>query len=58
MEVAKFVALMDENEKKECLKYIAKDNLKLFGDVLVEFQKAEEAKINEKTDDLGILGRA
>lgn len=54
MEVANFVAAMDENERKECLKIIAKTNFKLFGDVLVEEQKAEEEKLSKN---LGILGQ-
>lgn len=54
MEVATFVSLMDQNEKKECLKMIAKTDLKLFGDVLVEEQRAEKEKLES---DLGILGR-
>ena len=41
MEIATFVSLMSEDEKKDCLRLIAKDNLKLFGDVMVE----ESAKI-------------
>ena len=41
MEIATFVSLMSEDEKKDCLRLIAKDNLKLFSDVLVE----ETAKI-------------
>lgn len=54
MEVASFVAAMDENERKECLKILAKSNLRLFGDVLVE----EIAEEKEKLDnDLGILGK-
>lgn len=54
MEVATFVSLMDENEKKECLNLIADQNLKLFGDVLVEKQRIEAEKLGT---DLGILGR-
>lgn len=54
MEVAAFVSLMDENEKKECLKIIAKTNLKLFGDVLVEAEKEEAEKLGRN---LGILGQ-
>lgn len=54
MEVAAFVSLMDENEKKECLKIIAKTNLKLFGDVLVEAEKEEAEKLGTN---LGILGQ-
>lgn len=54
MEVASFVAAMDENERKECLKILAKTNLKLFGDVLVEAEKAEEEKLSKN---LGILGQ-
>lgn len=54
MEVATFVSLMDQNEKKECLKMIAKTDLKLFGDVLVEEQQAEKERLES---DLGILGR-
>lgn len=52
MEIATFVSLMSEDEKKDCLKLIAADNLKLFGDVLVEAQQKEQAKlgaISEKT---------
>lgn len=54
MEVASFVAAMDENERKECLKIIAKSNLKLFSDVLVEEQQAEWEKLSKN---LGILGQ-
>lgn len=54
MEVASFVAAMDENERKECLKILVKTNLRLFGDVLVEEQKAEEEKLSKN---LGILGQ-
>lgn len=54
MEVASFVAAMDENERKECLKIIAKSNLKLFSDVLVEEQQAEREKLSKN---LGILGQ-
>lgn len=46
MEIATFVSLMSEDEKKDCLKLIAADNLKLFGDVLVEAQQKEQAKID------------
>lgn len=52
MEIATFVSLMSEDEKKDCLKLIAADNLKLFGDVLVEAQQKEQEKIgaiSEKT---------
>lgn len=45
MEIATFVSLMSEDEKKDCLRLIAKDNLKLFGDVLVEESKKIEAEI-------------
>ena len=54
MEVASFVAAMDENERKECLKIIAKSNLKLFSDVLIEEQEAEREKLSKN---LGILGQ-
>lgn len=54
MDIGSFVALMDQNEKKECLKIIAKTDFKLFGDVLVEEQKAEEEKLSKN---LGILGQ-
>lgn len=54
MEVASFVAAMDENERKECLRIIAKSNLKLFSDVLVEEQEAEREKLSKN---LGILGQ-
>lgn len=54
MEIASFVAAMDENERKECLKILVKTNLRLFGDVLVEEQKAEEEKLSKN---LGILGQ-
>jgi len=54
MEVASFVAAMDEDERKECLKIIAKSNLKLFSDVLVEEQEAEREKLSKN---LGILGQ-
>ena len=54
MEIASFVDAMDENERKECLKIIAKTSLKLFEDVLVEAEKAEEEKLSKN---LGILGQ-
>ena len=54
MDIGNFVALMDNKEKKECLKIIAKTNLKLFGDVLVEETEAEKEKI---AGNLGILGQ-
>lgn len=54
MDIGSFIALMDQNEKKECLKIIAKTDFKLFGDVLVEEQKAEEEKLSKN---LGILGQ-
>lgn len=54
MEITSFVSAMDENERKECLKILAKTNLKLFGDVLVEEQRAEEEKLSKN---LGILGQ-
>ena len=47
MEIATFISLMSEDEKKDCLRLIAKDNLKLFGDVLVEAQQKEQVKIDE-----------
>ena len=52
MEIATFVQMMTTEEKKKCLEFIAADNLKLFGDVLVEAQQKEQAKISaisEKT---------
>lgn len=52
MEIATFVSLMSEDEKKDCLRLIAKDNLKLFSDVLVEETekiKEEIGAISEKT---------
>lgn len=45
MEIATFVSLMSEDEKKDCLRLIAKDNLKLFSDVLVEETAKIEAEI-------------
>ena len=54
MDVGNFVALMDDEEKKKCLKILAKSNLRLFGDVLVEEIAEEKEKLN---NDLGILGK-
>ena len=45
MEIATFVNMLSIEEQKECLKIIAKTNLKLFGDVLVEAQAEETQKI-------------
>lgn len=45
MEIATLVNMMTVEEQKECLKIIAKGNLKLFGDVLVEAQREESQKI-------------
>lgn len=54
MDVGNFVALMDDEEKKKCLKILAKSNLRLFGDVLVEEIAEEKEKLDK---DLGILGK-